>query len=569
MKHISVPKFLNGLPAALLLSAVLSVVPFLIRPVYYMTGDDYLLNYIANGSYGMAGSSHLVFIRVLYGVLLKVLYTLTTAVNWYLVMLILLLIISFTVIYSELLRQGRWLPLIPAVIMHALVVPFFLSFTVIAFLAGGAGAILLAASLRPGRTWRRAAAVCDGLLLCMICRCLRKDAFLPCLAVMFPLLLCAFYSAVFRAEDRTRRKKILLQTAGILLLLACGAAAEEKVELYAYSQPDWHDFRNYTFARSAVVDYPPASYEASREAFEQAGLTELDYDLLRGWKYAEKSLFSEKTLREVSRITAAALTKNARINYAKRVCPRPYLLFFALPLMMFAVMLCANRSYPVVPGILGLLIFYALNVMLLFVRLRFVMRVAGPLAMLTIICLCLLPAASGQSLPRGSKRSYAAALCFSAAFLAAGTAFMMFFTRANAVPRISPDEWPKSQITAEMEAHNDTLYILDGSILNVLYYNGTPAADVMTTGRFSNIVRAGSWDTYSPRFYAQAGMLVNDPENLLTSFARTDNTVFVGTEADLIASFLQERTGALYVAEAQSFPELQTRLFRFRPYQAP
>ena len=134
MKHISVPKFLNGLPAALLLSAVLSVVPFLIRPVYYMTGDDYLLNYIANGSYGMAGSSHLVFIRVLYGVLLKVLYTLTTAVNWYLVMLILLLIVSFTVIYSELLRQGRWLALIPAVIMHALVVPFFLSFTVIAFL---------------------------------------------------------------------------------------------------------------------------------------------------------------------------------------------------------------------------------------------------------------------------------------------------------------------------------------------------------------------------------------------------------------------------------------------------
>ena len=549
---------------ALILSVIFSAVPLFIKPAYYMTGDDYLLNYIANGSYGTGGSSHLVFIRVLYGAVLKVLYSLTASVNWYLVLLVLLLIISFFIFYSEILMTApSGLYLLPAVLVHALIIPHFLSFTVTAFLCGGAGAVLWTRALRLKKFRLRLLTALTGSFLLLICRCLRKDSFLPCLAVMSPLLLHAFVTAVRQSAGKKEVKEsLLLVIAGFAVLFAA-VTASEQAERYAYSDTDWHTFRSYTFARSAVVDFPPVSYKKNREAFEKAGLTELDYDLLRGWKYAEKNLFSEETLREVSRISSGAVTVSSRISYAKRTCPLPYLLFFLLPLLLLTALAAANRPWPLGFGILQVLVCAGLEVFLLFFRMRFVIRVAGPLTMLTLICLVLLTDSSGH--PRHRP---AACVCF-VLFLTAGAGFMTYYAEETRVPRISPDEWPKSQIVSAMETHKDTLYILDGSILNVLFYNGTPVTEVLTTDRFSNIMRAGSWDSFSPRYYAQAGRFVSDPENLLTSFARDPGTVFVGTEADLITAFLEEQTGALFVAGKETFPELQTCFFRFYPYEAP
>lgn len=65
-----------------------SALPFLTGTVYFMVADDYLINYIANGSYGLTYSDRLTFLRMPLGVLLKFLYGLTSSWNWYFLLLL-------------------------------------------------------------------------------------------------------------------------------------------------------------------------------------------------------------------------------------------------------------------------------------------------------------------------------------------------------------------------------------------------------------------------------------------------------------------------------------------------
>ena len=63
------------------LSAFAVAVPLNLRPVYFMVADDYLLNYIANGSYGTEHSDHLIYIQSPLGRFLKMLYGVMPGVN--------------------------------------------------------------------------------------------------------------------------------------------------------------------------------------------------------------------------------------------------------------------------------------------------------------------------------------------------------------------------------------------------------------------------------------------------------------------------------------------------------
>lgn len=115
----------------LLPASIISLVPFLVTRVYYMVADDYLLNYIANGSFGTAGSAHLVYIRAVIGGVLKALYLLAPGVNWYAAMLAVFTVLSFTVFYRAVWDASHSvLCLLPVLLIDALTVPYFFSYTV-------------------------------------------------------------------------------------------------------------------------------------------------------------------------------------------------------------------------------------------------------------------------------------------------------------------------------------------------------------------------------------------------------------------------------------------------------
>ncbi len=115
-----------------------------------------------------------------------------------------------------------------------------------------------------------------------------------------------------RGPSRAVAVPVLLLAA---LLLLTGAA-----EKRAYSDSGWQSFLRYTSARSSVVDYPEADYQAYVSEFRRIGLSGLDYNLLLGWKYAEKPVYTEKVLTEAADIGRAGTSVPSSRRRAVSIC---------------------------------------------------------------------------------------------------------------------------------------------------------------------------------------------------------------------------------------------------------
>lgn len=602
----------------LLPAAIISLVPFLVTRVYYMVADDYLLNYIANGSFGTAGSAHLVYIRAVIGGVLKALYLLAPGVNWYAAMLAVFTVLSFTVFYRAVWDASHSvLCLLPVLLIDALTVPYFFSYTVIAFYMAAAGVVLWYGAWRR-ETPRTGEGICGSLFLAAAV-CLRRDTVLPSVVLTAPLLLgvlrfrlsarqgcghscrsgerlCAAKGNApgetaaealtppggagmsrlrLRGPSRAVAVPVLLLAA---LLLLTGAA-----EKRAYSDSGWQSFLRYTSARSSVVDYPEADYQAYVSEFRRIGLSGLDYNLLLGWKYAEKPVYTEKVLTEAADIGRASVTPERRIRYVRSVFTPARRLYLLLPLLVFLMLLLLAKRYPFLGGAGALLCFYGIVFALTFVRMRFVIRVAAPVAAVSMLTLLVMtprrigrapetggppdaaPASGGQ--PRRMSvscllRGTAALLCL-LLFLYSGQSFMRDYLESNRVSRSSSDEPPKNAIVDEIASHPDTLYIMDAGVMSILYFFGTPVTAVKPTHRFDNVVRSGSWDTFSPRYYAQVSRFLSDPDRLLTSLVTSGNVRYVSGSADGIRDFLVEHTGQKVIWTEQGFERLSSKVYRF------
>ena len=339
---------------------------------------------------------------------------------------------------------------------------------------------------------------------------------------------------------------------------------------------------NFAVVFAAIgITFEESEYFVSE--FRRIGLSGLDYNLLLGWKYAEKPVYTEKVLTEAADIGRASVTPERRIRYVRSVFTPARRLYLLLPLLVFLMLLLLAKRYPVLGGAGALLCFYGIVFALTFVRMRFVIRVAAPVAAVSMLTLLVMtprrigrapetggppdaaPASGGQ--PRRMPvscllRGTAALLCL-LLFLYSGQSFMRDYLESNRVSRSPSDEPPKNAIVDEIASHPDTLYIMDAGVMSILYFFGTPVTAVKPTHRFDNVVRSGSWDTFSPRYYAQVSRFLSDPDRLLTSLVTSGNVRYVSGSADGIRDFLAEHTGQKVIWTEQGFERLSSKVYRF------
>lgn len=94
----------------LLLSFVLNIAifatTFLFYRFVYFENDDQLMNFIAAGAYG-SNSEYLVFINIIFGYLLKFLYSIISEINWYVFVMYITMFLSWVAIYFVLLERVK------------------------------------------------------------------------------------------------------------------------------------------------------------------------------------------------------------------------------------------------------------------------------------------------------------------------------------------------------------------------------------------------------------------------------------------------------------------------------
>lgn len=629
----------NGLPSwsrrlfCLLLSAFLCLVTLPFRTLYFMEPDDYLLNFIANGSYGWRYSENLVYIRTSMGYLLKGLYYLTGTVNWYAVLLLLVILCSFAVFYDIIwLRTRSAAALLLTASLNFLAVPVFFTYTAAAFFSACAGLLLLEDGLfhRQGskNTWT--VELTAGIVFFYFGFALRKDSIVPELALCLPIAAYSFLHVIrdcastagkrddkypdvhlFRNSDTSNAKDATCREmpsrfsqakkagnvafhrilpallAGILLF-----GGDTVIQSRSYGSDTWKFFSSFNEARTSVVDYNRLSYDLHKTELESAGLSATDYDMLCSWKFADKKVFTIDGMTAAGRLARHSFSPEERMADARQNLQGANLRIFLLPAAAWIFVLFLNfarrRKQLLSPALLSgltLLMWYLLCAALLLYRMRFVTRVAAPLMMTAVVWILISGLGQEQAVSvHGSvkpdtdkfsgrnsirKRACGSVICtihvIAAMLLTVG--MEVTCTRdflASTQDHRQEDNTAYQSMKEEIAADSSRLCIIDGYVLSMLYYYDRPVKDVLCTDTFQNIVRSGSWDSFSGRYYLQAENLnLSDPDRPLLSLVTDPETIFVSQDASLMQAFLSEQTGKNIQAEEKN-TGTDIHIYRFR-----
>ena len=598
----------------LLLSAFLCLVTLPFRTLYFMEPDDYLLNFIANGSYGWKYSENLVYIRTSVGYLLKGLYHLTGAVNWYAVLLLLVILCSFAVFYDILwLRTRSAAALLLTASLNFLAVPVFFTYTAAAFFSACAGLLLLEDGLfhSPDSNNTGTVELTAGIVFFYFGFALRKDTIVPELALCFPIAMYSFLHTIRgyspKVQKREGRHSVRHPFHRILPALLAGIllfGGDAVIQSKSYGSDTWRFFSSFNEARTSVVDYNRLSYDLHKTELENAGLSATDYDMLCSWKFADKKVFTIDGMTAAGKLARHSFSLPERVADARQNLQGATLRIFLLPAAAWTFVLFLNfarrrkrRLSPALLSGLTLLMWYLLCAALLLYRMRFVTRVAAPLMMTAIIWILTAGLGHGQAAParKNVKQEQAVPACENekpdtenssgrksvwkescqnvicrilaivTLLLTAGmeitcTRDFLASTRDHRQAGNTAYQSVKEEITAD----SSRLCIIDGYVLSMLYYYDRPVKDVLCTDTFWNIVRSGSWDSFSERYYLQAENLhLPDPDRPLLSLVTDPGTIFVSQDASLMQAFLSEQTGKNILVEERENTGTDIHIYQF------
>ena len=598
----------------LLLSAFLCLVTLPFRTLYFMEPDDYLLNFIANGSYGWKYSENLVYIRTSVGYLLKGLYHLTGAVNWYAVLLLLVILCSFAVFYDILwLRTRSAAALLLTASLNFLAVPVFFTYTAAAFFSACAGFLLLEDGLfhSPDSNNTGTVELTAGIVFFYFGFALRKDTIVPELALCFPIAMYSFLHTIRgyspKVQKREGRHSVRHPFHRILPALLAGIllfGGDAVIQSKSYGSDTWRFFSSFNEARTSVVDYNRLSYDLHKTELENAGLSATDYDMLCSWKFADKKVFTIDGMTAAGKLARHSFSLPERVADARQNLQGATLRIFLLPAAAWTFVLFLNfarrrkrRLSPALLSGLTLLMWYLLCAALLLYRMRFVTRVAAPLMMTAIIWILTAGLGHGQAAParKNVKQEQAVPTCENekpdtenssgrksvwkescqnvicrilaivTLLLTAGmeitcTRDFLASTRDHRQAGNTAYQSVKEEITAD----SSRLCIIDGYVLSMLYYYDRPVKDVLCTDTFWNIVRSGSWDSFSERYYLQAENLhLPDPDRPLLSLVTDPGTIFVSQDASLMQAFLSEQTGKNIQVEERENTGTDIHIYQF------
>ena len=598
----------------LLLSAFLCLVTLPFRTLYFMEPDDYLLNFIANGSYGWKYSENLVYIRTSVGYLLKGLYHLTGAVNWYAVLLLLVILCSFAVFYDILwLRTRSAAALLLTASLNFLAVPVFFTYTAAAFFSACAGFLLLEDGLfhSPDSNNTGTVELTAGIVFFYFGFALRKDTIVPELALCFPIAMYSFLHTIRgyspKVQKREGRHSVRHPFHRILPALLAGIllfGGDAVIQSKSYGSDTWRFFSSFNEARTSVVDYNRLSYDLHKTELENAGLSATDYDMLCSWKFADKKVFTIDGMTAAGKLARHSFSLPERVADARQNLQGATLRIFLLPAAAWTFVLFLNfarhrkrRLSPALLSGLTLLMWYLLCAALLLYRMRFVARVAAPLMMTAIIWILTAGLGHGQAAParKNVKQEQAVPACENekpdtenssgrksvwkescqnviCSVLAIVTLLLtvgmeITCTRdflASTRDHRQAGNTAYQSVKEEITADSSRLCIIDGYVLSMLYYYDRPVKDVLCTDTFWNIVRSGSWDSFSERYYLQAESLhLTDPDRPLLSLVTDPGTIFVSQDASLMQAFLSEQTGKNILVEERENTGTDIHIYQF------
>ena len=554
--------------AVRIMTIVAYVTAFTMLKFPFAAMDDYLMSYAANGSLGDTALYNLIYPNVLFGAFLRPLYYLFPAINWYGLVLVVTQAVTFAIWVWIAQENSQNTVFHIVVLLCAGCSLFITTFTVTAYLSTISGLGLLFLGFYQKKSKVAPAAVLlmlwgflirKSVLLSVIilfgghavsilfdqCKEKRK-AIGTCIAIGLLLFgfffvgelgwtwatlpICLFCSLVawkIIANSNSSLLPLVGPLSLFLVLCACSQAIQYTVEQVT----GWQEFRNYTTARSDAVDSPYVSFGLIEEPLTQADVSETDYTMLYSWQFADKAVFSEEKLHEISNIvyehSGEALDLKAQfLGLGAKAA-------FLLPVLVALALAVRGQGRRLIL-VSSLVCLWAMFILLVF-RQRLVARVYIPLSIGSSLQMLL---SSTRTNPYREIRKLTKILVNVLAFCGAG---LLILQSWNLLP---PQNFALQDIVAYIRSDTNKHYIVQSDVYNSAYYSGKPVFEVVPTDVFQNIIKHGSVDSFSPRQYEQMeGWNLSNPDRLLMSLVSDDDMYYVGYDASLLQRYLSQHTG--------------------------
>ncbi len=294
----------NGLFLVFLLmlqAAIMAMILLFVRARYEVS-DDFVMELIVTGAFDGKPDPHMMFSSFLWGKMLIVFFQAFGRINWYLVWQIITVFMTLICISVLLVRTRTW----PAAVFLLAVLHLYfgqdlyllLQFTKIAAAAIAAGGCLFIRNLFHER--EKCLGLLGGLTLIMGCL-IRHNALLVAGSYLFVYTVLEFIKllALHGRDCVTEVRKIL---SGMFLLgaLVLGLRAVNNLS-YSLS-PGYREYMDYSYLRSAILDGQLPDYEECREEFEEAGISENTYILIRKWCFADRTFFTPERMKKAGEI---------------------------------------------------------------------------------------------------------------------------------------------------------------------------------------------------------------------------------------------------------------------------
>ena len=576
----------------------ISAIGFIGMKIPYSSPTDVLLTLAIGGHDGFGAPQYLcsIHMNTLLNYLLYLLQRLTGIFNIFGLTLIALFTLSFCLLQLTASERHPVTHLLIAV-MQVLCLTHF-TYTVVAYIAMGAGILCLAAGHRsPAR------GLCCWFLM-LTGASLRHNVIISAVALLLPILISrllpvrsvtdsdlnrtdSHLNGTDRHLKRTDRhlnksqaySLLRMYAAALLLWFLIGSVINPV--MYRIHGNVWENYYSYHEQSLRIRDEQVIDHDKYRAVMDQVGWSENDLKMARSWMFTDSDVFSAEKLKTAA--DAVELTDRLDLNPAdliRRLFMTPMAVGFLVVsciALVFAfrrirIMSSAGSAYSAAS------LQYALCVLLpaalipcmmwtaLYVRQRFVDRVAIPFLVLGILQFTELfeaflyfdsqntdTPADSQTASRSSAILIAVALSF--CVVAAGqirNTNENVFRSTGGNASLSTDETAslseeRQLFRQYLEEHRDTVFLTVPGVLNRMTAN-IPVVEVSGESAYENAVRTASQLSFSENYYDQCRRLsIDDPDHLIKNLITQDRPILLlatgKREAETIRVFLKEHYG--------------------------
>ena len=484
----------------ILITILITIIYVFFGQMKYLEPEDYVFTGTVAGISGENDLQYFLhpYFSVFLGYILGIAANATGIFNFYAIFILSMYTLVFIGMHYLAAKCENTRLIHLAVIVFQLLLARYLTYTSLSYL--GIGVFVLYVYIRSDR--KKFLVDVFFLLLAIIGILMRGEVLFTTILMLFPCILKPIF------EER-KYKFFAIGCALAITLIGIGSSYCNQI---AYRADDiWNSYYDWNAASTNVRDFAAIDYEKYAGIFHEVGWSPNDLNLVNSWKYIDLNTFNEENLITVAK--AVSLSDRYELNVFHIVFgmirQKTSLVLLACSLLF---LLSQKKPKGILDWIWNLTVYIApIGLMgALFLRQRYVERIAVPILILGLLQMFILNKAG--TLQRDKLLRFMSIIC---------CLCLVFIAEIRFVK--TADENKHQELSNYIASTEDILYVTNSGLANELIC-ADAIIDIDESNYYPNVLKLGSWDSYSKRYYNQIHKYnVEDPDNMLHALAVEEN----------------------------------------------